>query len=193
MHRVQNYGSALQAYALQEYINRLGYDAELIDYIFPNKKHKQHRPLKKRIKSTLFKWAFCLPLLRKSKRFARFYKTYYKCSKAQFDSPESLMQYDYPYDILMTGSDQVWNPIHILTDTSFFLTFAKKHDTYEISTFKQKHAGMSTAERGKHLVQFGETCANCGIHETAQHRQCSGTVPAALCQSKHHQARSERT
>ena len=61
MHRVQNYGSALQAYALQEYINRLGYDAELIDYIFPNGKHKQRRSLKKSIKSTLFKWIFCLP------------------------------------------------------------------------------------------------------------------------------------
>ena len=127
MHRVQNYGSALQAYALQEYINRLGYDAELIDYIFPNGKHKQRRPLKKQIKHTLFKWAFCLPLLRKSKRFARFYDTYYKCSELRFDSPESLMQYDYPYDVLMTGSDQVWNPIHILTDTSFFLPFAHAH------------------------------------------------------------------
>ena len=70
MHRVQNYGSALQAYALQEYINRLGYDAELIDYIFPNSKHKQQRPLIKRIKSLLFKWAFCLSILRKNKRFA---------------------------------------------------------------------------------------------------------------------------
>ena len=127
MHRLQNYGSALQAYALQEYINRLGYDAELIDYIFPNGKHKQRRPLKKQIKHTLFKWAFCLPLLRKSKRFARFYDTYYKCSELRFDSPESLMQYDYPYDVLMTGSDQVWNPIHILTDTSFFLPFAHAH------------------------------------------------------------------
>ena len=127
MHRVQNYGSALQAYALQEHINRLGYDAELIDYIFPNGKHKQRRPLKKQIKHTLFKWAFCLPLLRKSKRFARFYDTYYKCSELRFDSPESLMQYDYPYDVLMTGSDQVWNPIHILTDTSFFLPFAHAH------------------------------------------------------------------
>ena len=127
MHRVQNYGSALQAYALQEYINRLGYDAELIDYIFPNGKHKQHRSLKKQIRHTLFEWTFCLPLLRKSKRFARFYATYYKCSELRFDSPESLMQYDYPYDVLMTGSDQVWNPIHILTDTSFFLPFAHVH------------------------------------------------------------------
>ena len=95
MHRVQNYGSALQAYALQEHINRLGYEAELIDYIFPNGKHKQRRPLKKVIKSTLFKWAFALPLLRKSKRFARFYAEYYKCSELQFDNPQSLMQYDY--------------------------------------------------------------------------------------------------
>lgn len=125
MHRVQNYGSALQAYALQEYINRLGYDAELIDYIFPNSKHKQQRPLMKRIKSLLFKWAFCLSILRKNKRFARFYKTYYKLSGLQFTNPESLMSYDYPYDILVTGSDQVWNPIHILTDTSFFLPFAR--------------------------------------------------------------------
>ena len=127
MHRVQNYGSALQAYALQEYINRLGYDAELIDYIFPNGEHKQRRPLKKRIKSTLFKWAFYLPILRKSKRFARFYEAHYKCSEQQFANPESLKDYDYPYDILVTGSDQVWNPIHILTDTSFFLSFAQPH------------------------------------------------------------------
>ena len=127
MHRVQNYGSALQAYALQEYINRLGYEAELIDYIFPNGKHKQRRPLKKVIKSTLFKWVFALPLLRKSKRFARFYSEYYNCSEQQFDNPRCLMQYDYPYDVLITGSDQVWNPIHILTDTSFFLPFAHPH------------------------------------------------------------------
>ena len=37
------------------------------------------------------------------------------------------MQYTYPYDILVTGSDQVWTPIHILTDTSFFLPFAQAH------------------------------------------------------------------
>lgn len=127
MHRVQNYGSALQAYALQEYITQLGYDAELIDYLFPNGKHKQHRSLKKVIKSTLFRWIFSLPILRKNKRFIRFYSDYYKCSELRFDTPQGLMQYDYPYDILITGSDQVWNPIHILTDTSFFLPFARPH------------------------------------------------------------------
>ena len=32
-HAVSNYGSALQAYALQESIKKLGYDCEIIDYI----------------------------------------------------------------------------------------------------------------------------------------------------------------
>lgn len=125
MHRVQNYGSALQAYALQAYIGKLGYDVELIDYIYPNAKHKQHIPLKRRIKSFLFKLAFCLPLRRKTKRFARFYADWYRCSQLQFPSAESLMGYNYPYDVLVTGSDQVWNPIHILNDTVFFLPFAR--------------------------------------------------------------------
>ena len=66
MHRVQNYGSALQAYALQAYISKQGYAAELIDYIYPNAKHKQRVPLKKRIKHLLFELFFARPLRRKS-------------------------------------------------------------------------------------------------------------------------------
>ena len=32
MHRVVNYGSALQAFALQQALLKMGYDNELIDY-----------------------------------------------------------------------------------------------------------------------------------------------------------------
>ena len=39
MHKVQNFGSALQAYALQYVINRMGYESELIDYTYPNMEH----------------------------------------------------------------------------------------------------------------------------------------------------------
>ena len=39
MHKVPNFGSALQAYALQHKVDELGYDAELIDYHYPNKYH----------------------------------------------------------------------------------------------------------------------------------------------------------
>ena len=40
MHRVLNYGSSLQAYALYKKIIDLGYDCEIIDYIYPNEYHK---------------------------------------------------------------------------------------------------------------------------------------------------------
>ena len=43
MHRVLNNGSALQAYATQEFCRRLGYDAELIDYVYPNEYHRKQR------------------------------------------------------------------------------------------------------------------------------------------------------
>ena len=36
MHRVLNYGSVLQAYALQHTIQAMGHHCELIDYHFPN-------------------------------------------------------------------------------------------------------------------------------------------------------------
>lgn len=32
--KVNNYGAELQAYALQKKLNLLGYDAEIIDYLF---------------------------------------------------------------------------------------------------------------------------------------------------------------
>ena len=38
--KVNNYGAELQAYALQRCLNSLGYDAEVIDYLFY--KHPDH-------------------------------------------------------------------------------------------------------------------------------------------------------
>lgn len=40
MHRVVNYGSALQAWATQKIIQIIGCDPVIIDYVYPNKKHK---------------------------------------------------------------------------------------------------------------------------------------------------------
>ena len=52
MHKVHNYGSALQAYALQRIISKLGFDCELIDYIYPNDYH-YNQNTNKRPKKTL--------------------------------------------------------------------------------------------------------------------------------------------
>ena len=122
MHKVQNFGSALQAYALRRYISRLRHNAELIDYIFPNGSRKQRLTLKQWLlysvkKMVLGRWLA-------ERRFKDFYKKHFVCTKEQFDSPEALMLTKFDYDLLLTGSDQVWNPHHVKDDYSFFLPFA---------------------------------------------------------------------
>ena len=121
MHRVLNYGSALQAFSLQHYLESLGHSVELIDYIFPNK-------------GTVSFYQRCVQgakdLLtqryKKKLRFQKFYSDYYRCTEKQYMAPSSLEDADFDYDIIFTGSDQVWNPIHIKEDYSFFLPFVKK-------------------------------------------------------------------
>lgn len=120
MHRVINYGSALQAYATLKAVSMLGYEAELIDYIFPNKKRKTN--LVGKIKSLILKSLLSVFHAGKKKNFEQFYSKYYKCSK-QFQSPEELKKGDFSYDIFLTGSDQVWNPMHTGDDLSFLLSF----------------------------------------------------------------------
>ena len=53
MHKVVNYGSALQAWATQEVIRRLGYDVLIIDYVYPNAFHikdKKKKSARKELK-----------------------------------------------------------------------------------------------------------------------------------------------
>lgn len=126
MHKVLNYGSALQAYALQHHISSTGNDAELIDYIFPNGKRKSVGSIKVAIKNSIANALVYCSKKRKKQRFAAFYDSHFNCTKEQFNSPEELMSFKPDYDILLTGSDQVWNPKHIKDDLSFFLPFASK-------------------------------------------------------------------
>ena len=131
MHKPVSYGSALQAYALQKKIDDLGYNAQLIDYKYPNKSHvAKNKPFV----SYLYKMAsffvnmiFGFPDIQKNKKFEFFYNSYYKLSKF-YDSEESLIEDPPKYDIYMTGSDQVWNVKFVKNDTSFLLGFVSEEN-----------------------------------------------------------------
>lgn len=124
MHRVLNYGSALQAYALLHVVGEMGCEVELIDYYFPN---TENRNCTLKIKLITLLRNLITGKYIKSKRFAQFYAKYYRCSALKFFNKQSLFDVDMDYDILMTGSDQVWNPVHIKDDYSFFLPFAREN------------------------------------------------------------------
>lgn len=129
MHKVLNYGSALQAYALQYIIEKQGYNVELIDYTYPNKYHLSLRKGPSFIKKALmFILHFCLgfPERKQKKQFDKFYQQYFKLSRI-YSSKEDINNEPPTYDIYVTGSDQVWNPYYIGHDTTFMLSFVKSN------------------------------------------------------------------
>ena len=125
MHKVLNYGSALQAWATQEYLIKIGYQATLIDYIYPNKSH-----LKSKVSIWLKIVRFIknlkegFPLKKKKKRFEAFWDKNYHLSQ-MYETKERLHSTPPIYDVYLVGSDQVWNYDYIKDDTSFFLSFVK--------------------------------------------------------------------
>lgn len=139
--KVNNYGAELQAYATQAVLNRMGYDAEIIDYLFyKNPKHKTTRlskPIFRHgIKKQLSEYLY--PMIEKIKagkyrednlkriaRFEKFHRERTRMSQT-YRTMDELYTNVPDYDIYMVGSDQVWNPGIYSSIEPYFLTFAPK-------------------------------------------------------------------
>lgn len=131
MHRVQNYGSALQAFALVEYLGKLGHHVETIDYFFPNSYHlkKTVPSLKARVIlkiREILRSLLLEPFLKRNSKFALFRKQHLHLTDETYKTKEELMQKSPKFDVYLTGSDQVWNESKIFNDDSFFCDFALK-------------------------------------------------------------------
>lgn len=133
MHKVPNYGSHLQAYALQEAVNDMGYDAELIDYKYPNEYHiARDKDLTKKKLSLggFIKSVFKSPITifnkiifaRQRKLFHDFEDKFFKLS-CTYKSQEEIKKEKPVYDIYITGSDQVWNPRFACGDDIYMCNF----------------------------------------------------------------------
>lgn len=130
MHQVRNYGSFAQAYATQRAIEKLGYDAELIDYKYPNELHGT----KKNLRGKLLHFANVVtkslipgkPHKKFEQRYQEAFEHYYKLSNA-YSSKNEIMENPPLYDIYVVGSDQVWNDKFIKQDDTFFLGFAPEN------------------------------------------------------------------
>ena len=138
---VNNYGAELQCCALYRKLQSMGYDAEVINYLFgihPNHIHSGEKrtvsiSLKQDIKVRLLPIVqnlFCLFHHKnkelRNQRFDEFHATYNRLTKKVDPSVQSLYEANFDYDVLCIGSDQVWNYEKGYSLEPFFACFDKK-------------------------------------------------------------------
>lgn len=125
-----NYGSILQAYALQEAMKEIDDVQYEIICQFGKKIVSKDNFFDKvksiGIRKTLLKgfWKFCFTGMRtRSGALQRFVDEYLNISLKQYNDDTISKSCDY-YDAFVCGSDQIWNPNLTSFDSMYWLTFA---------------------------------------------------------------------
>ena len=139
---VNNYGAELQCCALYRKLQQLGYDAEVINYlfgihpehVFDGEKRSVPIPLKQLIKVKLLPVVqnmFCMFHQKnkrlRNKRFDEFHAKYNHLTSTVYPSVKSLYEAKFNYDVLCIGSDQVWNYMKGYSLEPFFACFDKNN------------------------------------------------------------------
>lgn len=129
-HASHNYGSMLQAYALQQTILAIGLDCEIINFRTRIQVEHFKPPFMRgtipgKIKRFIQYLPYCYSLFRKYELFEDFLAYNYKLSDKEFSSLPELCESNLPYDVIISGSDQIWNTYCFDFDWAYFLPFAK--------------------------------------------------------------------
>lgn len=137
-HKSINYGSVLQAWALQNLLLSFGYDAEIIDYEPEcyEMKYGIYLPsysLKSFVKNVL-RFPIAKYRKHKSRCFADFRAKELRLSKEKYGKASDPEELEGKYDCLICGSDQIWNVHAKDCDDFFFLpNVSAKKIAYAVS------------------------------------------------------------
>ena len=115
-----SFGATLQMYALCHSVEKLGYNAEVINYYNAYMKAQHH--ISKQ--SWVHRTTRHLLHNRQCRKFHSFEKRHMvRYPNAAFSDPAKLRELAKRYSAVICGSDQVWNPDITGADMSFFLNF----------------------------------------------------------------------
>lgn len=122
--QTQNYGTKLQAFAMQNIFLELGYDVEIISYTYVSSKKEKIKNIlsikklssrikqKRQKKSDFSNPCYAQCVRERNRDFDRFTNEYLPTTR-NFVSLEELKKYSERYDAVICGSDQIWLPVHI--------------------------------------------------------------------------------
>jgi hypothetical protein len=150
IHAMQNPGSALQAYALQNYLSRHN-NVKIIDYR-PNYLYTEGKGVLLFLKKLLFKKSY----FSRKKKFDKFVSENMRLTKLYY-SLEALINDKLDADIFIAGSDQLWNSdFPCGNDRAYYLDFVQsgKKVSYATSVGKQKIGEENLEILKKYLPSF---------------------------------------
>lgn len=145
-----NCGSLLQTYALQRVLkDKYKHEVEIIDFrsqkseelysIFPKRPWVDKRVFL----NALLNYS---KIAKQKREYEKFRQDLFNLTNRRYASSSELEQVDGEYDVVITGSDQVWNVNMFDHDEAFFLGWSKKaHNVSYAASF----GGHNFSEAGK--------------------------------------------
>jgi len=143
-HSAHNYGAVLQAWSLQEYLKQQGHFVEIVNLRLPviDKLYRiSSKPNKEWCKVKSVNWVmnqsyyllkYCYVFFmnnfkyKKYRRFEKFINNKLPVTEPFFDAAD-LRKASLQYDVLIAGSDQIWNATMMDgIDPAYFLSFSNK-------------------------------------------------------------------
>ena len=128
-HASHNYGSMLQAYALQQVVLNMGYQCEIIN--FRTKRQKQmfypdycKGTIFERMKKLIVQFPHIKEAWHKYILFEKFLQSDLILSEHEYGTIKELEQGKLDYDYYISGSDQIWNTDCFDFDIAYYLPFA---------------------------------------------------------------------
>ena len=157
-HKSLNNGSALQAYALKKKLQNMNYNVEIIDYT--PEKYKEiygllatygHSSFLKKI--ALFgRRLFLIDMFLSNKRkYTSFQQKYLSLSKKKYFFNSDFEALNNEYDVLITGSDQIWNTVCADCDLIYFLPIS--HIARKVAYAPSCNDTKQFEEKYIHLLQ----------------------------------------
>lgn len=145
--RADNYGSVLQAYAMQQFVNEIEPRNELIDYVAPFLIGRYKLWKIKKDNLLIFAKSFirnCLIFNEKKQKKEKYeeFRKLMNFSNQTVYSSDQIGQYDF----YITGSDQIWNTRITKSNSTFFLDFVSDSEQKIAFAVSMGYADRTTDE-----------------------------------------------
>lgn len=157
-HASHNYGSMLQAYALQQTVRALGHDNVIVN--LRTERQRNLYPVRPMMVGSLpmrvIRYLLWLPYFKAYRRKYELFEAFLSENLVltqEYASLQELEKADLAYDCFIAGGDQIWNTIPDDFDWSFYLPFVKQGKKISYAVSMGPHAE-------KH-VQFRDRIKGC--------------------------------